>query len=57
MAFPRLANRIMSERIIRWLLAFFARAPEAQPRPWLIDREGVCYLPERRVVLKAKSTP
>ncbi|MBZ9759469.1 hypothetical protein LB553_01020 [Mesorhizobium sp. CA8] len=26
------------------------------PKPWLIDREGIVYKPERRVVLKAKDS-
>jgi hypothetical protein len=25
------------------------------PKPWLIDRDGVVYKPERRVILKGKS--
>lgn len=40
------------KRIIRnWV-----RKGEIQPdkRIWLVDREGVTYLPERKIVLKAK---
>jgi hypothetical protein len=30
-------------------------APEQDVRPiWLVDREGVVYLPERRAALRAK---
>lgn len=32
-----------------------AKAKDTE-RPWLIDREGVTYLPERKVVLKAKQS-
>ena len=37
-----------------WPFPFSGFEPRASDRPILIDREGVAYLPERKVVLRAK---
>jgi hypothetical protein len=39
--------------MLRWLLSRF-RKPASPVQPWLVDREGVVYLPTRRVELRAK---
>lgn len=46
--------RVAAMSLLRWLLSLFARPVELS-RPWLVDRDGRVYLPERRVVLKAKA--
>jgi hypothetical protein len=39
----------------RLLYEWLNPEPERPPdKPWLIDRDGTVYKPERRVVLKAK---
>lgn len=44
----------MLSRLKRWIGLGEAAEQEAKPI-WFVDREGVVYLPERRVVLKAKA--
>ncbi len=44
----------MISRLKRWIGLGEAAEHEARPI-WLVDREGVVYLPERRVVLKART--
>ncbi len=41
--------------MIRRLLARLFRRPAEPVTPWRVDRAGVCYLPERRVVLRART--
>lgn len=40
----------------RWLVSLFCKSAENGDggTVFLVDREGVCYKPERRVVLKAR---
>jgi hypothetical protein len=37
----------------RWFLSLFMRSTQQRTAPILVDREGVAYLPARRVILKA----
>jgi hypothetical protein len=43
--------------LFRWILDLcgVVTPPKEPTRPWLIDREGTVYKPERKVVLKAKA--
>lgn len=38
------------------IIAGWFQARKETVTPWLVDRDGRVYLPERRVVLKAKTT-
>lgn len=42
--------------IIAWIRSLFLPAIEKKPDAWLIDRDGRVYKPERKIVLKARST-
>lgn len=45
-------------RLLKWLRSLLRKpARKTDARPWKVDREGQCYLPERKVVLKAKRGP
>lgn len=40
----------------RWLISLFRKSAKGDGGTvFLVDREGVCYKPERRVVLRARS--
>jgi hypothetical protein len=38
---------------LRSIRVWFLPVKEEPPKPWLIDRDGTIYKPERRVVLKS----
>ena len=39
-------------RLIRWLLSMLRRENKRRATTILVDREGVAYLPTRRVILR-----
>ncbi len=44
----------MFKRLVSFIRTFFA-APASTDKPWLVDRDGRVYKPERRVVLKVRA--
>lgn len=42
---------------MNWLIKFFGFGHKAKAHPiWMVDREGVCYLPRRKIILRSRHT-